>query len=103
MSEALMMGFIAVPIILLYIINTLDKEHVFLKVLLMFFVFDAIFLIGAFVSDVTNTNITLTFFRHTIAIISTFIIYTFIYFIYSVMDYMGKLPNVKGKFRGWNK
>lgn len=94
-----MMAFISIPIILLLVISRLDKEHNFLKILLMFFVFDGVFLIGAYISDPTSTNIYLTFYKHTIAILTTFVLYVFVFFIYKTFQYFEKLPKIKG----WKK
>ena len=99
MGTAEIIGMIGVPLLLLFVINSIDKEHIYLKLLLMFFVFDGIFLIGAYVSNTANTDLHLTFFRHTGAIIFTFALYILIYFIYSVIKYLMK----SGKLSGWKK
>lgn len=113
----------AVSIILCILIFLLEKKHVFLKMLLFFFIFFFIFSIGAFTAEyvpcsfeINTTNQTgnftvytyqevcqsqadtgLRFFNNTIFIVGIFCIYVLLYFIYTVLDYLGKLPKVRGR------
>lgn len=97
MATSTIIGMAIVPFLLLGIINSLDKEHTFLKVLLFFNVFFGLFIMGAYVVDQTNINILSTFYKYIIGIVSTFCVYVFLYFVYISFKYLEKL----GKFRGW--
>lgn len=91
MDTAIMLGMLGVPILLLIIIHTLDKQHILLKLLLMFFVFWGIFIIGAVIADPANTGLYVVFFRYTSGIVTLFVFYMFIYIVYLVFQHAKSL------------
>jgi len=95
----LILAMIGVAIILLIIYASIEKEHIYLKILLLFFVMFIIFMIGAFISNPFNYNIHFTFYKLVLTIVFSFILYVFIYFIYTSFKYMESI----GKDRGWGK
>ena len=98
-QAGVMIGYIAIPLILLYVMGQLEKEHTFLKVFLMFFTFSGIFLIGALIVNPESATLPLTFYKYTITIFSTFVLYVFVYFIYKMFQYFETIPKIKG----WKK
>ena len=99
MNIAQIIPFVAVPAIIMLIASQLEKEHTYLKMLLFFFSFFGIFLIGAYVANPSSTTINTTFYKYCIGIVITFIGYVLIYFIYSSLNYLSELA----KIRGWKK
>ena len=95
----LILAMVGVACILLFIYVVIDKEHVYLKILLLFFTMFIIFIIGAFISNPFNYNIHFTFYKLILTIVYSFILYVFIYFIYTVFQHFEDV----GKERGWKR
>ena len=90
--------------VLLYIAFNLEKIHIFFKVIILFTViFIQIYLGSVVINLVFQTiyePIGLVFYNAILWFIRLFVVYIFIYLIYSIFSYFEKIPNIKGWKRG---
>jgi len=89
--------------LLLYIAFNLEKVHVFFKLIILFSViFIQIYLGSVVINLVSGTiyeSVGFVFYNAILWFIRLFVIYIFVYLIYSIFNYFEKIPKIKG----WKK
>lgn len=100
---SLILGIFIFCFLLLYIAFNLEKVHVFLKLIILFVVIFIQNITGKIILNIVVYTIYepvgLIFYTAILWFIRIFVVYVLIYFIYSILDYMGKIPSIKG----WKK
>ena len=103
MFVPLLLAVIGFCFILLYIAFSIEKVHVFFKLIILFTVIFIQIYLGSVVLNLVEStifeSIGFVFYNSVLWFIRLFVIYVFVYFTYTVFEYFETMPKIKG----WKK